>query len=136
MANSEILIYLKTQAKRWLLTSTLLISFFALSGYVSNNLPNNNRAPDTEVLADKSFTLKSGISYKRAALFFYKNAPSCFIIRENFDLGISFYNKLEIGRYQYLKQLFLSTKRTVNYPINHLYYTADQGRDITSLQIG
>jgi hypothetical protein len=136
VANSEILIYLKIQAKRWLLMSTLLVSFFALSGYVSNNLPNNNRAPYTEVLADKSFILKSGISYKRAALFFYKNAPSYVIIRGNFDPGISLYNKLEIGRYQHLKQLFLFTKRTVNYPINHLYYTADQGRDITSFQIG
>ena len=102
------------------------MGFFAVSGYVNNNLPTNNRAPYTEVLADKSFILKSGISYKRAALFFYKNAPSCFIIRENFDLGISLYNELVIGRYQHLKQLFLSTKRTVNYPINHLYYTADQ----------
>lgn len=136
MANSEILIYLKTQAKRWLLTSTLLVGFFAVSGYVSNNLPTSNRAPDTEVLADKSFILKSGISYKRAALFFYKNAPYCFILRGNFDQGISIYNKLEIGRYQHLKQLFLFTKRMVNYPINHLYYTADQGRDITSFQIG
>jgi hypothetical protein len=136
VANSEILIYLKTQAKKWLLTSTLFISFFAFSGYVSNNLPNNNRAPDTEVLADKSFILKSGISYKRAALFFYKNTLSCFIIRENFDLGISHYNKREIDRYQHLKQLFLFTKRTVNYPINHLYYTADQGPDITPFQIG
>jgi hypothetical protein len=136
VANSEILIYLKTQAKRWLLTSTLLISFFALSGYVSNKLPNNSRAPYSEVLADKSFILKSGISYKRAALFFYKNASSCFIIKENFDLGISLYNKLEIGRHQHLKQLFLFTKCRVNYPISHLYYTADQGRDITPFQIG
>ena len=136
MANSETFIYLKTHTKRWLLTCTLLVSFFAFSGYVSNNLPNNNRAPDTEVLADKSFILKSGISYKRAALFFYKNAPSCFIIRKDFDPGLAFYNKLEIGRYQHLKQLFLFTKSKVNYPINHQYYAADQGRDITSFQIG
>jgi hypothetical protein len=46
------------------------------------------------------------------------------------------FNELVIGRYQHLKQLFLLTKRKVNYPINHLYYTADQGRDITSFQIG
>jgi hypothetical protein len=126
VANSEILIYLKTRAKRWLLTSTLLISFFALSGYVSHSLPNNNRATDTEVLTAKPFILKSGISYKRAALFFYKNEPYSFIDRKDPDLRILLYNKLEIGRYQHLKQLLVSTKCTLNYPISHLYYTADQ----------
>jgi hypothetical protein len=136
VTNSDTYIYLKTQAKRWLMAFTLLVSFFALSGYVSYSLPNNNRVSDTEVLAVRSSVLKGGISYKRATLLFYKHQSPCFLINKHFTRGVLLYNKQTITKSQHLKLLFLFTKHVVSYPIDHLHYTAEQSDDIASLQIG
>ena len=118
------------------MTLTFLLSFFAFSGYVSYSLPNNNRVNDTEVLVLKSSILKGGISYKRASLLFYKDQPSCFLNNKNFAQRVLLHNKLAITQNQHLKLLFLFTKHTISYPIDHLYYTADQDDDVTSFQIG
>ncbi|MDN5284794.1 MAG: hypothetical protein JWR38_1068 [Mucilaginibacter sp.] len=136
VANSDLHTYLKTRAKRCLLAFTFLVSFFALSGYVSHSLPNNNRVSDTEVSAVRPSVLKGGISYKRASLLFYKSRPSGFLINKNFTRGVLLFNKLTITKNRHLKLLFLFTKHAVSYPIDHLHYTADQDRDITSFQIG
>jgi hypothetical protein len=127
--------YLHNQAKKWLLTFTFVISFFAVSGYV-NNGPSSGHITPTGWYSIKSFTLKGGISYKRAATLFYERNLPCYKTGNDFNLKVLLDNRLAINRYHHLKQLFLFTKHSVNYPISHLYYTADQNGDATSFQIG
>jgi hypothetical protein len=136
VANSYTYIYLKTQTRKWLMTFTLLLSFFAISGYVNTTTPNINRIVNTEVLTARLNTLNYSISYKRASTLLFKNKSSGFILREHFDQDVLLHNKLAAGRYKYLKQLFSFTKSTINYPILHQYYTADQHKAVSSFQIG
>ena len=125
MASSNTITYLKEAVKKGFLTVTFLVSFFVLSGYVNNSGP-NTQAAYTELYNSSHFTLKSGISYKRATLSFYKGKPSRFALKTNFNWGISVYNKLAFQRYQHLKGIFLFTKRFVTYQVWNLSDNTDQ----------
>ena len=127
---------IKASFKKYLLAFTFLLGFFALSGYVSHNIPGSNRISGTELFTDKSFVLKGGISYKRAALAFYTNTSSYAASKKHTGHRIIIYNDLTLIRYQYLMHLFLSTKHYFAYPIDHLYHRTDQHDDAASSQIG
>ena len=122
--------------KKYLLAVSLLLSFLALSGYVSQSIPGGNRISTTELLADKNFILKGGISYKRAALAFRSNALSYSSNAKYVIQRIYTDNKLTLIRYRHLNQLFSSAKYYFTYTIDHLYHTADQRSTILSLLIG
>jgi hypothetical protein len=132
VANKDI----KASFKKYLLAFSFLISFFMLSGYVSHSAPGGNRVSGTELFTDKSFVLKGGISYKRAALTSHVDALSYAAYRKHTDQGINIDNKLALTRYRYLSRLFLSAKHHFAYSIDHLYHTADQYDDTTSSRIG
>ena len=125
MASSNTITYLKESVKKGFLTVTFLVGFFVLSGYVNNSGP-NTQAAYTELYNSSHFTLKSGISYKRAALFFFKDKSSCFTLKTKFNWGVSVYNKLAFQRYQHLKGIFLFTKRFVTYQVRNLPVHTDQ----------
>jgi len=127
---------IKASFKKHLLAFTFLLGFFALSGYVSHNIPGSNRVSGTELFTDKNFVLKGGISYKRAALAFYTNTSSYTVHTEYAGQRIIIYNDLTLTRYRYLKHLFSSTKHYFAYPIDHLYHRADQYDNTTSSKIG
>ena len=127
---------IKASFKKYLLAFTFLLGFFALSGYVSHNIPGNNRVSGTELFTDKNFVFKGGISYKRAALAFYTNTSSYTANRKNVTQRANTDSRLTLIRYLYLKYLFLSTKHYFAYPIDHLYHTADQYNNTTFPQIG
>ncbi|MEZ2339374.1 hypothetical protein AB6735_27265 [Mucilaginibacter sp. RCC_168] len=127
---------IKTSFKKYLLAFSFLLSFFALSGYVSHSTPGSNRVSGTELFTDKNFVLKGGISYKRVALAFYTNTSSYTANGEYTGQRIIIYNRLTLTHYQYLKHLFLSFKHYTTYPIDHLYHTADLHDGVTSFKIG
>lgn len=132
MAYKEI--HIKTLLKRQLLALTFVLGFFAFSGYFVNNRCNDSRV-NTELLAAKSFSLKKGISYKRAALLIYKNAAGYFNISKNCQLGVCLYHTLIINRYQHLKQLYLFTKHSISYLVNSLFYNSDKYYSPSSFMI-
>ncbi|MBB6128677.1 hypothetical protein [Mucilaginibacter lappiensis] len=128
--------HIKALFKKYLLAFGFMVSFFALPGYVSQNIPGNNRVWGTELFSDKNFLAKGGISYKRAALAFYTNIPSSLAGRKYAAQRINADNRLTITRHRYLKQLFLSTKHYFTYNIDHLYRAADHHDNATFFQIG
>jgi hypothetical protein len=105
---------LKKQARQGLLAFSLLVSFFAISGYVSSNLP-NNIATNTEVLAANSVALKHGISYKRAFCSFFRIRLFNIKLSDNHNPRILLYNKLTISRYHHLAQLFSAYRSDPDY---------------------
>ncbi|MGN8068989.1 hypothetical protein [Mucilaginibacter sp. SG564] len=117
---------IQTTFKKYLLAFSLLLSFFALSGHVSQSIPGGNRVSTTELFANKSFILKGGISYKRAALAFRSNALPYFAKSSYTIQSIFTDNKLAVIRYRHLSQIFSSAKYYFTYTIDHLYRTADQ----------
>jgi len=127
---------IKASFKKYLLAFGFLVSFFALSGYVSQSIPGNNRVWGTELFSDKNFVAKGGISYKRAALAFYTNIPLSVANRKYATQRIYADTGLILTRHRYLKQLFLSTKHYFTYHIDHLYRAADQHNHTTLFQIG
>jgi hypothetical protein len=134
MAYSDIYIGSKKQTKRWLLTFTFILSFFAISGYVSNSLL-NAKVPNTEAFSVSSYVFKNSIGYKRASLFFYKTKPGHYKIGKNFDKAVLHYNRLVSTQNQNLKQLFLFTKLSLAYQAKTLYYATDKYQDTPLFQI-
>ena len=126
---------IKASFKKYLLALGFLISFFTLSGYVSQSTPGSNRVSTTEQFTNKFFVLKGGISYKRAALAFHTCALPYSANRKHAAQSVNVDNKLTLIRYQYLKRLFLSNKQHFAFTIDHLYQKADQGGNASS-QIG
>jgi hypothetical protein len=127
---------IKASYKKYLLAFGFLVSFFALSGYVSHSIPGSNRASITEQFTDKIFVLKGGISYKRTVLALRSGALSYAANRQYAIQRIYTDNKLAIIRYQHLSQAFSSTKYYFAYTIDHLYHTADQHNYTSSFRIG
>jgi hypothetical protein len=105
---------LKKQARQGLLAFSLLISFFAVSGYVSSNLPSSTTT-NTEVLAANSVVLKHGISYKRAFCSFYRIRLSNVKLNDNYSQRVLLHNKLTISRYHHLAQLFSAYRSAPDY---------------------
>ncbi|WP_295719378.1 hypothetical protein [Mucilaginibacter sp.] len=105
---------LKKQARQSLLAFSLLISFFAVSGYVSSNLPSSTTT-NTEVLAANSVALKHGISYKRAFCSFYRIRLLNIQLSNNYYQRVLLHNKLTISRYHHLAQLFSAYKSAPDY---------------------
>jgi len=124
---------IKASFKKYLLAFGFLVSFFALSGYISHSITGSNRASITEQFTDKIFVLKGGISYKRAALVLRTVSYSA-----NRQYVIQSVNskKLTLIRYLYLKALFLSSRHYFTYTIDHLYHTADQHSNTPFFRIG
>lgn len=125
MAGSNTLTYLKETIKRGFLAVTFLVSFFVLSGFVNNNR-SSSQVTYTEVYRNAHFLLKNGISYKRAALTFYKEKPSRFVLKRNFNRSVSAFNKLTLQQYKHLKQAFLFTKCSITYQVWNLLGRADR----------
>jgi hypothetical protein len=105
---------LKKQARQGLLAFSLLISFFAISGYVSSNL-SNCTTTNTEVLAANSVVLKHGISYKRAFCSFYRIRLFNIKLSDTYNQQVLLHNKLTISRYHHLAQLFSGYKSALDY---------------------
>ncbi|MBB6111190.1 hypothetical protein HDF23_003957 [Mucilaginibacter lappiensis] len=70
--------HIKASFKKYLLAFGFMVSFFALPGYVSQNIPGNNRVWGTELFSDKNFVSKGGISYKRGV-------QNCSLIKISFQ---------------------------------------------------
>ncbi|WP_090649934.1 hypothetical protein [Mucilaginibacter sp. OK283] len=89
MLNHEILISIKNKARHGLLAFTLLLSFFAISGYINNNRlatgPVNN-----EALAVRETAGRMGITYKRAALAFCSRTAVHLTVKKNRPPGFLF----------------------------------------------
>ena len=124
MLNFKILISLKANARHYLLSFALLLSFFAMSGYVNNARP-VAATINTEVLGVTHAAGKSGISYKRGVLAFCGRAVNELVARENSASQISLYNKLIVVRYLHLNQLLLSYKSIACFQFTPLLYPAD-----------
>jgi hypothetical protein len=125
MLNREILISIKNKARHGLLAFTLLLSFFAISGYVSNNRsatgPVNSEAPAVRDVAGRR-----GISYKRASLAFCSRTAVHLAVEDNPAGRIYVYNKIIARRYVHLKHLFLVHKSITNFQFSPLLYPVDQ----------
>jgi hypothetical protein len=99
----------QTSVQRCMLTFTLLISFFALSGYVNNSIP-ITRTLNTETLTAKPSIPKNVLSFQRASIAFYSIAFTCFIPQDNFQQSVILHGKFALTNYRHLIQLFLSYK--------------------------
>ena len=125
MLNHEILISIKDKARHGLLAFTLLLSFFATSGYINNNRPATGPV-NSEALAVRETAGGRGISYKRASLAFCSRAAIYLVVKDNPTTRISVYNKIITSRYVHLKHLFLMHKRITNFQFIPLLYPADR----------
>ena len=105
-------IYSYTQPKRWWLALTLFLSFFALSGYVSNT-PQNSIATPTEQVVLSNGHLKNAISYKRAQSLFYNKSCVNPAFRTDNNTAVFIYNKIVNTQYLRLKQLALLKPRLI-----------------------
>jgi hypothetical protein len=125
MLNHEILISIKNKARHGLLAFTLLLSFFAISGYINNNRlatgPVNN-----EALAVRETARGRGISYKRASLAFCNRIAGHLAVKDNPTARISVCNKIIAGRYVHLMHLFLKHKSISNFQFIPFLYPVDQ----------
>ena len=107
--------YYETLLKKWILAFTFIISFFVLSGYVNSSIPQGKSVTATTALVNKATALKSGISYKKAALRLYKPKPLYRAAIRLFKLNNWVYLNLLTNRYSYLKRQFISFKPNINY---------------------
>ncbi|MFA6086773.1 hypothetical protein [Mucilaginibacter sp.] len=105
-------IFFNTQPKRWWLALTLFLSFFALSGYVSN-APQNSIATPTEQVVLPNGHLKNAVSYKRARLLFYNKSCANPLFRSDNNTAIFIYNKTVNTQYLRLKQFALLKPRLI-----------------------
>ena len=125
MLNHEILISIKNKARHGLLAFTLLLSFFAISGYINNNRPATGPV-NSEALAVRETAGRRGISYKRASLAFCSRAVVHLAVKDNPATRISVYNKIIASRYVHLKHFLLVHKSITNFQFIPLLYPADQ----------
>lgn len=125
MLNHEIIVSIKNKARHGLLAFTLLLSFFAISGYISNNR-SATRPVNSEALVIRDATGWRGISYKRASMAFCGRTVVHLVAKENPSARISVYNKIIVGRYVHLKHLFLVHKSITNFQVIPLLHPADQ----------
>jgi len=114
MLRSETFYGLKLICKKQLLTLVLLLSFFALTGYVNSNRP-AGQITNTELPAGKLPALKTAISYKRAYTLFYKNEATagCIWQKSQAQLVLK-HTRLGAGRYFHQKRLFCSYKNKID----------------------
>ncbi|QEC79613.1 hypothetical protein [Mucilaginibacter ginsenosidivorax] len=126
MLNHEILISIKNKARHGLLAFTLLLSFFAISGYINNNR-SATRPVNSETLAVREPAGRRGISYKRASLAFCgRTAVHYLTVKESTANRISVYNKVVAIKYLHVKYLSLVHKSITNFQFIRLLYPVDQ----------
>jgi hypothetical protein len=123
--NHEIFISIQNKARHGLLAFTLLLSFFAISGYINNNRPPTGPV-NSEALARGETVGRRGISYKRASLAFCSKTSVHLPIKYNPAAQISVYNKTIASRYVHLKHLFLVHKSITSFQFIPLFYPVDQ----------
>ncbi|MDB5000131.1 MAG: hypothetical protein JWR76_1208 [Mucilaginibacter sp.] len=118
-------IYLNAQPKRWWLALTLFLSFFALSGYISNAQQNSSYAL-TEQIVLPNETLKKAISYKKAQSLFYNKYYVNPLFRSDNNTAVFLYSKIVNTQYLHLKQLALLKPRLI-IPLNTiLHFSASE----------
>ncbi|WP_439697289.1 hypothetical protein ACFGVS_02425 [Mucilaginibacter sp. AW1-7] len=125
MFNHEISISIKNKARHGLLAFTLLLSFFAISGYINNNRPTTGQV-NSETPAVRDVAGRRGISYKRASLAFCSRTAVHLAVKDNRAARISVHNKLIAGRYVHLMHLFLKHKSISNFQFIPFLYPVDQ----------
>jgi hypothetical protein len=118
-------IYFNAQAKRWWLALILFLSFFTLSGYVSNAQQSNSGALTEQVILPNE-ALKSTISYKKAQSLFYNKCYVNPLFRSDDSTAVFLYNKIVNTQYLYLKQFALLKPRLI-IPLNTiLHFSASE----------
>ena len=125
MLNHEILINIKNKARHGLLAFILLLSFFAISGYINSNRA-ATRPVNNEALAVIDATGRRGISYKRASLAFCSRVIAHLAVKDNPIARIYVYNKIIACRYVHLKHRLLVHKSITYFHFIPLLYPADQ----------
>ena len=125
MLNHEILIGIKNKARHGLLAFTLLLSFFAISGYINNNRPATGPV-NSEAPAIRDVAGRRGISYKRASLAFCSRTAVHLAVKDNPAARIYVYNKIIACRYVHLKHRLLVHKSITNFQFIPVLYPTDQ----------
>jgi hypothetical protein len=105
MLNGEKFRHIRIRVKQCILALTLLISFFATSGYVSNR-GKMIGVVNTEVLTTPPSILKNGIGFKRALIALDKRESYCFTPKESPVLGLLLFANIATSHYIHLNLLF------------------------------
>jgi hypothetical protein len=116
MLNGEKFKHIRIRVKQCILALTLLISFFATSGYASNK-EKMIGVVNTEVLTAPSSVLKNGVSFKRALIALDKRGNYCFTPKENPVFGLLLFANIATSHYIHLNLLFNTYKSMVQFKL-------------------
>ncbi|GAA3958308.1 hypothetical protein [Mucilaginibacter dorajii] len=116
MLNGEKFRHIRIRVKQYILALTLLISFFATSGYVSNGGKMIGVA-NTEVLTTPPSILKNGVSFKRALLALDKRGSYCFTPKQSPVFGLLLSANIATSHYIHLNLLFNAYKSIMQFKL-------------------
>jgi hypothetical protein len=118
-------IYYNAQPKKWWLALTLFLSFFALSGYVSNAQQNSSSAITEQVVLSNG-SLKKAISYKKAQSLFYNKCYVNPLFKGDNNTAVFLYNKIVNTQYLCLKRFALLKPRLIILQNTTLYFSTSE----------
>jgi hypothetical protein len=116
---SNIRYQLKARLKAGLLAAALLVSFFCISGYVSQSASVGTPAKSGQAAAGQA-SIKAAMHYNGALRSFQQTAPAkaCFAKQNNST------QQLFATRFVLLNAQFSALKQTLAYPVRHLSLAA------------
>ncbi len=114
MLNSEKYQYTKMSVKQYLLALTLLLSFFATVGYISDG-SRKIGVVNTEVFATSLSVFKNGVSFRRALIALDKKEHSFFKPPKSHVWALVLFSDIAASRYIHLNLLFNGYKSIMQF---------------------
>lgn len=116
MLNGEKFKHIRIRVKQCILALTLLISFFATSGYVSNR-DRMMGVVNTEVFTTTPYALKNAVSFKRALIALDKRGSYSFTPKASPIFRLLLFTNIATSHYVHLNLLFNGYKSMMQFKL-------------------